>query len=105
VAADRAADIALEDAAAVRARQAKDARKLQQRAMGKIDAVGSDELTVREATDLWRIGAEAERKALGIADKLEHSGPAGGPIPIDVDSWRRELGLDGGGHGPDRDGA
>ncbi len=104
-AADLAAALALEDAATVRARQAKDARAMQAKAIAKIEASGSNELSIREATDLWRAGAEAERKALGIADKLEHSGPAGGPIPIDIDSWRRELGLDGGGHGPDRDGS
>lgn len=85
-AAAKAADRALEDAAAVRARQAAHAKAIQLRAMQKIAAVGPDEMSVAEATRAWQVGAEAERKALGIPDRLEHSGPDGGPIPVEVDT-------------------
>lgn len=106
-AADLAATESLEDAVKVRIRQARDARLMQAKALEKIRSTVGVSMSVREATDLWRIGADAERRALGIAEKLEHSGPNGGPIPIDLEQWRRDLGLgDGGGDdGSDRDGA
>lgn len=79
-AAAKAADRALEDAATVRARQAQHAKAIQLRAMQKIASMDPGDMSMGEATRAWQVGAEAERKALGIADRLEHSGPEGGPI-------------------------
>jgi hypothetical protein len=79
-AAAKASERALEDAAAVRARQAQHAKAIQLRAMQKIAAMDPGDMSMAEATRAWQVGAEAERKALGIADRLEHSGPEGGPI-------------------------
>lgn len=85
-AAAKASAIALEDAATVRARQAQHAKVIQLRAMQKIAGTDPGDMTVGEATRAWQVGAENERKALGIPDKLEHSGPDGGPIPVDVET-------------------
>lgn len=79
-AAAKASERALEDAATVRARQAQHAKAIQLRAMQKIAAMDPGDMSMGEATRAWQVGAEAERKALGIADRLEHSGPEGGPI-------------------------
>lgn len=79
-AAAKASERALEDAATVRARQAQHAKAIQLRAMQKIASMDPGDMSMGEATRAWQVGAEAERKALGIADRLEHSGPEGGPI-------------------------
>ena len=79
-AAVRASERALEDAATVRARQAKDAKEIQMRAMKKLSAADPDAMTVAEATRAWQVGAEAERKALGIAERTELTGANGGPV-------------------------
>jgi len=70
-AATKAADRALEDAVAVRARQAQHAKAIQLRAMQKIASMAPDDMSMAEATRAWQVGAEAERKALGIADALD----------------------------------
>lgn len=83
-AAAKAADKALEDAASVRARQAAHAKAIQLRAMQKIATMDPGDMSMAEATRAWQVGAEAERKALGLADRVEHSGPDGAPIPVEV---------------------
>lgn len=83
-AAARASERALESAADVRARQAAHAKAIQLRAMQKIAAMDPGDMSMGEATRAWQVGAEAERKALNIADRVEHSGPDGAPIPVEV---------------------
>lgn len=68
--ADRAADKAVETAASVRARQAQHAKAIQFRAMQKFAVVTPEVMTVGEATRAWQVGAEVERKALGIDEKV-----------------------------------
>lgn len=88
-AAAKAADRALEDAAAVRARQAAHAKAIQLRAMQKIATMDPGDMSMAEATRAWQVGAEAERKALGIAEVVEHSGETVHRIIIEeVDDWR-----------------
>lgn len=55
----------------VRHRQATVARMLQSKAAGKLTNLNPQDLTIREAIDLMRLGIIEERKALGIADKYE----------------------------------
>jgi hypothetical protein len=81
-AAAKAADRALEDAATVRARQAQHAKAIQLRAMQKIAAMDPGDMSMAEATRAWQVGAEAERKALGIPEKVEVTGDDGGPLRI-----------------------
>ena len=81
-AAAKASDRALEDAAAVRARQAQHARAIQLRAMQKIASMDPGDMSMSEATRAWQVGAEAERKALGIADALDLTTGGGPIIPI-----------------------
>ena len=78
----KASDRALEDAAAVRARQAQHARAIQLRAMPKIASMDPGDMSMSEATRAWQVGAEAERKALGIADALDLTTGGGPIIPI-----------------------
>lgn len=66
----RAADKAFESAVAVRARQAQHAKAIQLRAMQKFAAVGPEGMSVAEATRAWQVGSEAERKALGIDERV-----------------------------------
>ena len=68
--ASRAADKAIESAASVRARQAQHAKAIQFRAMQKFAVVTPEGMTVGEATRAWQVGAEVERKALGIDEKV-----------------------------------
>ena len=68
--ASRAADKAVESAATVRARQAQHARAIQFRAMQKFATVTPEGMSVGEATRAWQVGAEVERKALGIDEKV-----------------------------------
>lgn len=88
-AAAKAAEKALEDAASVRARQAAHAKAIQLRAMQKIATMDPGDMSMAEATRAWQVGAEAERKALGIAEVVEHSGETVHRIIIEeVDDWR-----------------
>lgn len=88
-AAAKAAEKALEDAASVRARQAAHAKAIQLRAMQKIATMDPSDMSMAEATRAWQVGAEAERKALGIAEVVEHSGETVHRIIIEeVDDWR-----------------
>jgi hypothetical protein len=73
----RAADRALEDAVAVRARQAADAKRLQELGIERLSTLPVGQLKPGHAIQAWKIGAEAERKALGIADKVELAGETG----------------------------
>lgn len=66
----RAADKAVESAASVRARQAQHAKAIQFRAMQKFATVTPEGMSVGEATRAWQVGAEVERKALGIDEKV-----------------------------------
>ncbi|MBP9201104.1 MAG: hypothetical protein KBF47_13930 [Gemmatimonadales bacterium] len=66
----RAADKAVETAASVRARQAQHAKAIQFRAMQKFATVTPEGMSVGEATRAWQVGAEVERKALGIDEKV-----------------------------------
>lgn len=81
-AAAKASERALEDAATVRARQAQHAKAIQLRAMQKIAAMDPGDMSMSEATRAWQVGAEAERKALGIPEKVELAGDGGGPLRI-----------------------
>ena len=68
--ASRAADKAVESAAAVRARQAKHAAAMQLRAMQKFAASGPEDMSIGEATRAFKVGAEVERKVMGIDEKV-----------------------------------
>ena len=81
-AAAKASERALEDAATVRSRQAQHAKAIQLRAMQKIAAMDPGDMSMAEATRAWQVGAEAERKALGIPEKVEVTGDDGGPLRI-----------------------
>lgn len=67
-AASKASIIALESAADVRARQAKHAKAIQLRAMQTIANANPALVSVRDAIQAWKVGADAERKALGITE-------------------------------------
>lgn len=92
-----AADEVLEREITVRVRQAKFARVLQQRAVETLAGTKANPktpLTNREAIHAFRVGVEAERRALGMADRIELGGADGGPIqtqdvPFD---WKAALG-------------
>lgn len=92
-----AADETLEREIVVRVRQAKFARVLQQRAVETLAGTKANPktpLTNREAIHAFRVGVEAERRALGMADRIELGGADGGPIqtqdvPFD---WKAALG-------------
>lgn len=73
----KAADRALEDAVAVRARQAADAKRLQELGIERLSTLPVGQLKPGHAIQAWKVGAEAERKALGIADKVELAGETG----------------------------
>lgn len=64
----KASIIALESAADVRARQAKHAKAIQLRAMQTIANANPALVSVRDAIQAWKVGADAERKALGITE-------------------------------------
>lgn len=66
----RAADKAVESAASIRARQAKHAQAMQLRAMQKFAASGPEDMSVAEATRAFQVGAEVERKVMGIDEKV-----------------------------------
>lgn len=68
--ASRAADKAVESAASVRARQAQHAKAIQLRAVQKFAASGPADMSVAEATRAFQVGADVERKALGIDEKV-----------------------------------
>jgi hypothetical protein len=68
VAAAKAAALVLESAADVRARQAKHAKAIQLRAMQTIANADPKLVSVRDAIQAWKVGADAERKALGITE-------------------------------------
>lgn len=68
--ASRAADKAVESAASIRARQAKHAQAIQLRAMQKFATVTPDGMSVGEATRAFQVGAEVERKVMGIDEKV-----------------------------------
>jgi hypothetical protein len=57
--------------AKVRQRQAFDSRKLLDKAMAKLNAVKPEELTVKQAIELAKLGLTEERKALGLPDRYE----------------------------------
>lgn len=95
-AAAKAADRALEDAATVRARQAQHAKAIQLRAMQKIAAMDPGDMSMGEATRAWQVGAEAERKALGIPEKVEVTGDDGGPLRIVFGYDDTAAGIDDG---------
>ena len=95
-AAEKAAGIALEDAATVRARQAQHAKAIQLRAMQKIAAMDPGDMSMGEATRAWQVGAEAERKALGIPEKVEVTGDDGGPLRIVFGYDDTAAGIDDG---------
>jgi len=95
-AAAKAADRALEDAATVRARQAQHAKAIQLRAMQKIAAMDPGDMSMSEATRAWQVGAEAERKALGIPEKVEVTGDDGGPLRIVFGYDDTAAGIDDG---------
>jgi len=69
-AARRAGKASLEDHAAVRARQAKQARILQQRAMQALVGMDPALMTPAEAINALRVGSEQERAALGIPSQV-----------------------------------
>lgn len=95
-AAAKASERALEDAAAVRSRQAQHAKAIQLRAMQKIAAMDPGDMSMSEATRAWQVGAEAERKALGIPEKVEVTGDDGGPLRIVFGYDDGATGLDDG---------
>ena len=95
-AADKAAVMALEDAATVRSRQAQHAKAIQLRAMQKIAAMDPGDMSMGEATRAWQVGAEAERKALGIPEKVEVTGDDGGPLRIVFGYDDTAAGIDDG---------
>lgn len=66
----RAAEKAVESAASVRARQAQHAKAIQLRAVQKFAASGPADMSVAEATRAFQVGADVERKALGIDEKV-----------------------------------
>lgn len=68
--ASRTADKAVESAASIRARQAKHAQAIQLRAMQKFATVTPDGMSVGEATRAFQVGAEVERKVMGIDEKV-----------------------------------
>jgi hypothetical protein len=68
--ASRAADKAVESATSVRARQAQHAKAIQLRAVQKFAASGPADMSVAEATRAFQVGADVERKALGIDEKV-----------------------------------
>ncbi len=55
----------------IRIRQAQISRQLLDKGMRKLDLVPIEELTVRQAIALVKLGLLEERKALGLADKYE----------------------------------
>jgi hypothetical protein len=55
----------------VRMRQASIARTAQVKAAARIKAIDPEELSVREAVELLRLGMEQERRALGLPDRYE----------------------------------
>lgn len=90
VAERRAADGVLEEEVAVRIRQAEAARVFQQRAVQRFASLDPDTMSARDAILAFRVGASEERKALGIADKVELGGPIQTQeVPFD---WVRALG-------------
>lgn len=91
-----AAGRALDDAAAVRVRQAAHAKELQARAMQKIAAMDPQDMTVSEAVRAWAVGAEAERRALGISDVVEPAKADAQHITIEyVNDWRARRAGEG----------
>ncbi len=68
--ASRAADKAVESAASIRARQAKHAQAIQLRAMQKFAVATPDDMSIGEATRAFQVGAEVERKVMGIDEKV-----------------------------------
>lgn len=68
--ASRAADKAVESAATVRARQAKHAQAIQLRAMQKFAVATPDDMSIGEATRAFQVGAEVERKVMGIDERV-----------------------------------
>lgn len=95
-AAAKASERALEDAATVRARQAQHAKAIQLRAMQKIAAMDPGDMSMSEATRAWQVGAENERKALGIPEKVEVTGDDGGPLRIVFGYDDAAAGIDDG---------
>lgn len=83
-AAAKASERALESAVTVRARQAANAKAIQERAMLKLEMISADDMSTTEAIRAWQVGAENERKALGIPDTIDHTtgGQPIGTIPI-----------------------
>jgi hypothetical protein len=57
--------------AKVRQRQAFDSRKLLDKAMAKLNAVKPEDLTIKQAIELAKLGLTEERKALGLPDRYE----------------------------------
>lgn len=68
--ASRAADKAVESAASIRARQAKHAQAIQLRAMQKFAVATPDDMSIGEATRAFQVGAEVERKVMGIDERV-----------------------------------
>ncbi len=62
------------DEVEVRVRQARMAQKMSALALTKLDTVKAEDLTVKEAIELAKLGLIEERKALGIGDKYEFVG-------------------------------
>ncbi len=61
----------------VRIRQATFGRLAQSKAAGRLNDIDSEKLTVREAIDLMRLGAELERKALAMPDHFIYAESTG----------------------------
>lgn len=52
----------------------------------KLQTLNPEKLTAGQLAQLFDVATRVERQALGEPDRLEHSGPDGGPIPIEIET-------------------
>lgn len=76
----------------IRLRQASIARKLQEKAIRRLESVSPEKLSIKEAIELVKLGMVEERKALGLPDKHEITQVINGEFPSveqSINSHRR----------------
>jgi len=90
----RLKSMAVNEEVSVRNRHANAGRTLQVRSMLRFQAITDDEakkIKIPEALQMMRLGAELERAALGLADKLEPGNPLTNPHEAIDEATRTSL--------------
>ena len=75
----------------IRARQVQTCKECQIKAMEKLAKVKSEDLTVKQAIELLRLGLEQERRAAGLPDKFVHEIKAPTFERLSIDDAQDEL--------------